>query len=272
MNEAVCILEPKPVEPTTSPSVPVFSIVIPMRDEAENVVPLLSECQREARKIGPFEICVTNDGSEDATPDELLRFRRDHPEVHVSIITHMSPAGQSAAILHAVRAARADIVCMLDGDGQNPPDQIPQVLAPFLARQAPARLGLVAGQRTKRNDSVAKQLASRAANAIRSTLLRDGTRDTGCGLKAFRREAFLELPYFNHMHRFLPALFLRNNWQVAHVDVGHRPRMAGQSKYNNIGRAIVGVSDLLGVAWLIRRRCPLDSGQITLSHTKQTKP
>jgi dolichol-phosphate mannosyltransferase len=166
--------------------------------------------------------------------------------IPVTIVTHARPAGQSAAVHDAVRAAGAPLICTLDGDGQNPPEEIPNLLAPLLSDAASPRLALVAGQRAKRNDPLAKRLASRAANAIRGWLLRDGTRDTGCGLKAFRRDAYLALPYFNHMHRYLPALFQRDGWEVAHVDVTHRPREAGRSKYTNLGRAIVGLSDLFG--------------------------
>jgi hypothetical protein len=142
----------------------------------------------------------------------------------------------------------------LDGDGQNPPSNLPLLIAPLLAPDRPSRLALVAGQRVGRRDTLSKRLASRLANRLRGWLLRDGTRDTGCGLKAFRRDAYLALPYFDHQHRYLPALFARDGWEVAHRDVTHAPRHAGRSKYSNIGRAIAGVSDLLGVAWLIRRR------------------
>jgi hypothetical protein len=151
-------------------------------------------------------------------------------------------------------AARAEIVATLDGDGQNPPENLTRILAPFLAATCPNRLGIVAGQRVGRKDDWSKRLASRLANSIRGAVLRDGTRDTGCGLKAFRRDAYLALPFFNHQHRYLPALFARDGWQVAHVDVTHAPRLHGRSKYGNLGRALVGITDLAGVAWLIRRR------------------
>jgi dolichol-phosphate mannosyltransferase len=244
---------------------PRFAIVIPMLDEGATAVELLEACRAAALPIGPFEICVTDDGSRDATGEALRGFATAHPELSVTIVTHARPGGQSAAIHDAVRAARAPLVCTLDGDGQNPPEDIPTVLAPLLDGNVPPRLGLVAGQRKRRNDTLSKRLASRAANGLRGWLLRDGTRDTGCGLKAFRRDAFLDLPYFDHMHRFLPALFQRDGWEVAHVDVGHRPRVAGRSKYTNFGRAIVGASDLLGVAWLIRRRRRLGPGETTIS-------
>jgi dolichol-phosphate mannosyltransferase len=251
---------------------PRFAIVIPMLDEAGAVEALLGACRDAARPLGRFEICVTDDGSRDGTGAALLAFRAANPDVALSIVTHRRPGGQSAAIHDAVRSARAPIIATLDGDGQNPPEELPKVLAPLLAADAPARLGLVAGQRAKRNDPLPKRLASRAANALRGWMLRDGTRDTGCGLKAFRRDAFLALPYFDHMHRFLPALFQRDGWTVAHVDVAHRPRVAGQSKYTNFGRAVVGASDLIGVAWLIRRRRKLAPDEMTVSPAGDPDP
>lgn len=244
---------------------PRFAIVIPMLDEAATAAELLTGCRDAATPLGSFEFCVTDDGSRDGTGDALAAFAAANPTLTMTIITHRRPAGQSAAVHDAVRAARAPVICTLDGDGQNPPEDLPAVLAPLLSDAAPSRLGLVAGQRVKRNDPFPKRLASRAANGLRGWLLRDGTRDTGCGLKAFRRDAFLDLPYFDHMHRYLPALFQRDGWEVAHVDVGHRPRAAGRSKYTNLGRAIVGLSDLFGVAWLIRRRRKLRPDETTIS-------
>ena len=147
----------------------------------------------------------------------------------------------------------ARMICTLDGDGQNPPCELPKLFAPLLAPGSEA-IGLVAGQRVGRQDTLSKKLASRFANGLRGWLLKDGTRDTGCGLKGFRRDAFLRLPFFNHMHRYLPALFARDGWQIAHVDVSHRPRGAGRSNYSNLQRGLVGAVDLIGVSWLLRRR------------------
>jgi dolichol-phosphate mannosyltransferase len=152
-----------------------------------------------------------------------------------------------------VRAARAPVICTLDGDGQNPPAEIPKLVAPLLSDRS-GRLGLVAGQRVDRQDTASKRLASRAANALRRRLLHDDTRDTGCGLKAFPRAVFLQLPFFDHLHRYLPALVRREGLEVALVDVSHRAREAGRSNYTNLGRALVGALDLIGVWWLIRRR------------------
>ncbi|WP_116085273.1 glycosyltransferase [Tropicimonas sp. IMCC34011] len=230
-----------------------LSIVIPMRNEAGNAGPLidgiLSACDR-ADGLPQIEVIAVNDGSTDGTAAEVLALAaRDG---RVRLLGHATSAGQSAAIHSGVLAARGALICTLDGDGQNPPEEIPRLAAALIA--AAPGIGLVAGQRADRKDTRAKRIASKLANGIRSAALDDGTRDTGCGLKAFRRDAFLALPYFNHMHRYLPALFTRDGWEILHLDVGHRPRGAGQSNYGNVGRALAGASDLLGVMWLVRRR------------------
>jgi dolichol-phosphate mannosyltransferase len=229
-----------------------ISIVIPMRNEAGNAAGLLAEIAAAMAPWPGHEVIVVDDGSSDGTAAVVAGLMPRHPGLR--LLRHPVSAGQSAAVHSGVQAARGRLVATLDGDGQNPPDQLPALLAPLLAADAPARLGLVAGQRVGRKDTLSKRLASRAANAIRVRVLKDRTRDTGCGLKAFRRDAFLALPYFDHMHRYLPALFARDGWQIAHVDVTHRERGAGRSNYSNVQRALVGVRDLMGVAWLIRRR------------------
>lgn len=246
-----------------------FAIVIPMKDEVEAVSPLLDGCLDAARSLGRFEICVTDDGSRDGTGDALRAWAASHGDIRVTIVTHATSAGQSAAVRSAVRAAKAPVVVTLDGDGQNPPDQIGKVLAPLLTADSSSNLALVAGQRVKRDDPLAKRAASRFANGLRSAVLRDKTRDTGCGLKAFRCDAFLALPFFDHMHRFLPALFTRDGWEVAHVDVAHKARESGRSKYNNLQRGLVGATDLIGVAWLIRRRMGITRKQITVTRGGQ---
>jgi len=228
-----------------------LSIVIPARNEAGNLPTLIAEIQAAMARYAPFEIIVVDDGSTDQTAASVAAMRANIPNLR--LVRHDRSGGQSAAVHSGVHAATAPLVCTLDGDGQNPPQDLPKLADPLLA-DATGRLGLVAGQRTGRKDSLSKRMASDFANALRSWLLKDGTRDTGCGLKAFRRDAFLQLPYFDHMHRYLPALFARDGWQVAHVDVGHRPRHSGRSNYTNLQRGLVGVVDLVGVLWLIRRR------------------
>ena len=234
-----------------TPFAATVSVVIPARNEAENIVGLVDAIDLAMADHAPFEIIVVDDGSTDASIAVLMARARTMP--HLRVIRHDRSGGQSAAVHSGVRAATAPFICTLDGDGQNPPEELPGLLAPLMA-DTTGKIGLVAGQRVGRQDTWSKKIASKAANAIRGWILKDGTRDTGCGLKAFRREAFLELPYFDHMHRYLPALFARDGWQVAHVDVTHRPRGAGRSNYSNVQRALVGIVDLAGVAWLLRRR------------------
>lgn len=228
-----------------------ISIVIPAKDEAENLPLLLDGIEAAMTPREDYEVLVVDDGSTDATADVLHARMRRQPNLR--LIRHDVSGGQSAAVHSGVLAARGAIVCTLDADGQNPPSELPRLLAPLLVPGSD-RIGLVAGQRVGRQDTASKKLASRLANWIRAKALKDGTRDTGCGLKAFRREGFLRLPYFNHMHRYLPALFARDGWEVAHVDVAHAHRHAGRSHYSNLQRGFVGAIDLLGVMWLIRRR------------------
>lgn len=228
-----------------------LSIVIPARNEVGNIVALVDEIDAAMAGYVPFEIIVVDDGSTDDTVAVVTARIMTLP--HLRLIRHDRSGGQSAAVHTGVLASQASIILTLDGDGQNPPIELPKLAAPLLADRA-GRVGLVAGQRVGRQDTWSKKSASKLANILRGWLLRDGTRDTGCGLKGFRREAFLALPYFDHMHRYLPALFVRDGWQIVHVDVTHRARGAGRSNYSNLQRAIVGVPDLLGVVWLARRR------------------
>ncbi|TCM57501.1 dolichol-phosphate mannosyltransferase [Rhizobium sp. PP-F2F-G48] len=230
---------------------PVASIVVPMKNEAGNVRLLVAEIEHACRDMA-FEAIFVDDGSTDATRTQVLAAMASRPWLR--LIVHARSGGQSAAVHSGVLAARAALVCTLDGDGQNPPSEIPHLLAPFLVPGRPEMLGLVAGQRVNRADTLSKRVASRLANGIRARVLSDATRDTGCGLKAFRRDVFLALPFFNHMHRYLPALVAAQGFTLAHVDVAHRPRHAGASNYTNLQRALVGLHDLVGVAWLIRRR------------------
>jgi glycosyltransferase involved in cell wall biosynthesis len=223
-------------------------VVIPVRNEAPNLGPLLAAVEAALADQPQREIVVVDDGSTDGSAAVVAAEMARLPRLR--LIRHGRSGGQSAAIHSGVLAARGPLVLTLDGDGQNPPEDLPRLLA--LRRQAGA--GLVAGQRARRADSLSRRLASRLANALRARALGDGTRDTGCGLKCFGRDEFLALPYFDHMHRYLPALFRRQGLPVALVDVGHRPRLAGRSNYSNLQRALVGAVDLLGVMWLVRRR------------------
>ncbi|MBV9111474.1 MAG: glycosyltransferase [Hyphomicrobiales bacterium] len=234
-------------EPSPSPR---LSIVVPMRNEAENAGPLIEEIERACAGYLPFEIICIDDGSSDGTAARLaeLGARR----VHLRAFRHAVSCGQSAAVRTGVRAARAPIISTLDGDGQNDPAFIPKLVAALEA--GGAATGLVAGQRVGRKDTGFKKFQSRVANIVRARILRDGTRDTGCGLKAFRRELFLALPYFDGLHRFLPALMRREGYEVKLVDVVDRPRRAGRSNYGLFDRLWVGILDLFGVSWLIRRR------------------
>ena len=228
---------------------PAVSVVVPVRNEAENVGPLADEIAAALKGRWDFELIYVNDGSTDGTEAALKALKADRSWLRQ--IKHEVSCGQSAAVRSGVAAARAPIVATLDGDGQNDPSFIPALLA---ALEQGTNVGLVAGQRVGRRDTGFKRLQSRIANGVRGAILRDGTRDTGCGLKAFRRDAFLALPYFDGLHRFLPALFRRDGHAIAYVDVIDRPRRHGVSNYGLWDRLWVGILDLAGVWWLIRRR------------------
>ncbi|GHC02939.1 dolichol-phosphate mannosyltransferase [Thermomonas carbonis] len=223
--------------------------MVPVHNEEDNVAPLIGEITKALRGHIAFEIVYVDDTSRDATLQRLRELQASVPELRV--IRHLSNAGQSTAVRNGVKAARASWIATLDGDGQNDPADIPKLLAQRDA--AAAEIKLFAGWRVNRQDSGSKRWASKWANAIRARMLRDDTPDTGCGIKLFERDAFLDLPYFDHMHRYLPALMQRAGWKTVSVPVNHRHRTAGVSKYNNLNRAIVGIRDLRGVAWLIVR-------------------
>jgi dolichol-phosphate mannosyltransferase len=229
---------------------PAVSVVVPVRNEAGNVAPLVDEIVCALGDERAFEIVYVNDGSTDATADELKALMGSRP--YLRQVRHAQSCGQSAAVRTGVAAARAPVVVTLDGDGQNDPAFIPALLK-ALDAGAP-KIGLIAGQRVGRKDTGFKKFQSRIANAVRNAVLRDGTRDTGCGLKAFRRDVFLRLPYFDGLHRFLPALVRREGYGIGYVDVVDRPRRAGMSNYGLWDRLWVGILDLAGVWWLIRRR------------------
>ena len=236
---------------TSISSPPTVSIVVPVRNEEGNVAPLVAEIAAVLDRGRAFEIIFVDDGSTDRTGSELTLLMAGRPWLRQ--VRHQSSCGQSAAVATGVRHARAPLVVTLDGDGQNDPAFVPALLA-ALAAGAP-RVGLVAGQRVGRRASGFKRFQSRLANAVRGRVLRDGTRDTGCGLKAFHRELFLALPYFDGLHRFLPALVRREGYDIGYVDVVDRPRRIGRSNYGMWDRLWVGILDLGGVWWLIRRRC-----------------
>lgn len=229
-----------------------LSVVVPVCNEAENVGPLAREIHAVLAAYQPSEMVFVDDGSTDGTAAALQAARAGGiPELRV--IRHERRSGQSAAIWTGVREARAEWIATLDGDGQNDPADIPKLLA---ARQQDSELRLINGNRTTRRDTWLRRLSSRVANGVRGWMLGDRTPDTGCGLKVFHRDTFLDLPRFDHMHRFLPALFQRAGAKIVSVPVSHRPRERGVSKYGLHNRLWVGIVDLFGVMWLIRRKTP----------------
>ena len=234
----------------TELSVPELSVVVPVHDEAANIAPLIAEIDAALGGRIEFEIVYVDDGSGDASAEELARARRRHPRLKV--LRHRAQCGQSAALGTGIAAARAEWIATLDGDGQNDPADILS-LVEARDESGDPNLRMIAGVRRKRRDSPLRRLSSRIANAVRRRVLRDATTDTGCGLKLFRREAYLALPAFDHMHRFLPALIKRGGGAVLEVPVGHRPRRAGASHYGMLNRTWIGLVDMLGVAWLQRR-------------------
>lgn len=232
--------------PAPRPGAPAVSVIAPMFNEAGGAATLLGEISDALENVDR-EIIAVDDGSSDETAAAL----RSNSVRGVRVLRHKSNAGQSRALRTGVLAARSDTIIMLDGDGQNDPADIPLLLD--LLKDSAPDVAMVAGERRDRQDVAAKRWASSLANGIRKRLLRDGADDTGCGLKAFRREAYLRLPYFDHMHRYLPALMRREGFTVKFVPVSHRPRAHGASKYTNIGRFLVAIRDLMGVSWLLGR-------------------
>jgi dolichol-phosphate mannosyltransferase len=228
------------------------SIVVPVRNEAENIAPVIAEIAAALDCRWNYEIIYVNDGSTDATPERLASAMKSRPNLRE--VRHATSTGQSAAVRSGVRVAHGAIVATLDGDGQNNPAFLPALISAI--EQGGERTGLAAGQRVGRKDTGFKKIQSRIANTVRNAILHDGTRDTGCGLKAFRREVFLAMPYFDGLHRFLPALVRREGYDIAYVDVIDRPRHSGVSNYGFFDRLWIGIIDLAGVWWLIRRKKP----------------
>lgn len=234
-------------DPGTEPKI---SVVAPMYNEEGGAAALVREIA-EALAGTPHEIVIVNDASTDGTRAELLAAREEIPQLRV--LSHGKNSGQSRALRTGILAAKAPVIATLDGDGQNVPGDIPMLYQSLVREDAPELLCMVGGERQKRQDTRAKRFASRAANGIRKRLLGDHANDTGCGLKVFRREAFLRLPYFDHMHRYIPALMVREGFVTEFLPVSHRSRQYGQSKYTNFGRAAVAFRDLIGVTWLLAR-------------------
>lgn len=233
---------------------PQLSAVVPVRDEAGNVAPLVAELVRALMPLGPFEIVYVDDGSRDGTAEALRQAAVVVPSLVV--LRHRESCGQSAGLITGIRAARAPWIVTIDGDGQNDPADIAKLVAArdaALAAESGSPAIMICGRRAKRRDTALRRISSRVANAIRAWALGDRTPDTGCSLKLFRREDFLAMPGFDHMHRFLPALMLRQGGRIQSVDVNHRPRLSGRSNYGLFDRLWVGIADLLGVMWLMRR-------------------
>jgi glycosyltransferase involved in cell wall biosynthesis len=229
---------------------PHLSVVVPVFNEEENVGNLVDEIAL-ALFAREYEMIFVNDASTDGTLSVLTELKKAYPALRV--ISHRKNAGQSRAVRSGVMAAKGVYIATLDGDGQNDPADIPALYAQITRKDAPEDLALVGGRRAKRQDSWAKKVGSRIGNGVRKRLLKDQADDTGCGLKVFKREAFLRLPFFDHVHRYIPALMLREGYRIEFCDVNHRHREFGVSKYTNFGRLMVSFSDLRGVMWLNRR-------------------
>ncbi|WP_421790474.1 glycosyltransferase family 2 protein [Hyphobacterium sp.] len=241
-------------------SVPDISVVVPAHNEAGNVTNLAREIAT-ALEGRNYEMIFVDDCSTDDTKAELIAAKAEFPTLRV--LSHRQNAGQSRSLRTGIMAARGRIIGTMDGDGQNPPADLPILIDTLIREDAPETLAVVGGRRAKRQDSAWKKFASRLGNGVRKALLRDDADDTGCGLKAFYHDAYLRLPYFDHQHRFLYALFKREGFSAEFQDVGHRPRGAGKSKYTNFGRLFASLSDMLGIMWLnSRARNPGGSDEV----------
>jgi dolichol-phosphate mannosyltransferase len=232
-------------------NIPDLSVVVPVHNESENIDPLIGEIRNALEPVLDYELIYVDDGSTDDTVNQLRRIAAEFSRLR--IIRHKNCCGQSTALWTGVAAARGDWIATLDGDGQNDPADILRLRNVLLTPEGPPGITLICGHRKNRQDTALKKLSSRIANSVRARLLKDDTPDTGCGLKLFSKQAFLRLPYFDHLHRFLPALILRDGGKVCSVAVNHRPRIRGQSHYGLGNRLWIGIADLLGVMWLQRR-------------------
>ncbi|HRJ01695.1 MAG TPA: glycosyltransferase family 2 protein [Hyphomonas sp.] len=228
-----------------------FSVVVPVHNEAGNVATLVGEIA-SALDGRAFEMVFVDDASTDETRTKLVELKAAYPMLRV--VGHRKNAGQSRAIRTGILSARGPVVGTLDGDGQNDPADLPDLYRQLTRADAPHGLKMVMGRRASRKDSAWKKFGSRFANNIRQRMLRDDCDDSGCGIKVMNREAFLKLPYFDHMHRYMPALMKADGHEVEFRNVNHRPRGEGKSNYTNFGRLRDALSDLRGVMWLIRRR------------------
>lgn len=230
---------------------PDISVVVPVYNERDNVAPLAREINA-ALSGENYEMIFVNDCSTDDTLEQLASLKSELPRLRA--VSHNENAGQSRSVRTGILAARGDVIATLDGDGQNDPADIPALYAALTRADAPENLALVGGDRSAgRKDTAAKRMASRVGNGVRKRLLKDNCNDTGCGLKVFRRDAFLKLPYFDHIHRYIPALMAREGYASEFMPVNHRQREFGVSKYTNFGRLMVSIADLRGVMWLIKR-------------------
>lgn len=243
------VAEAPPPDPPAGGDPPV-SVVVPVLNEEDNIRPLVAEIAAAMAGVGDYEIVYVDDGSADATPKRLDEAMAEAPRLRV--LRHNRRFGQSAALRTGVLAARGRLIATLDGDGQNDPADIPMLLEVWRAHAGPLP-PMVTGRRARRRDAWTRRAASRLANAVRQAALRDGDPDAGCSLKLYERALFLSFPYFDHMHRYLPALARREGRATVSVPVNHRPRRSGRSKYTNLGRLLASAPDLLGAMWLVRR-------------------
>lgn len=232
---------------------PSISVIVPAYNEQDNLKALIENITQALQSVENLEIVVVDDCSSDNTPAVCANLKQIYPSL--TYLRHIKNAGQSTAVLTGVKHARFELIATLDGDGQNPPTEILKLLQAYANYSGTKATTLFAGHRIGRQDPWIKRISSKIANGIRKKMLKDDCPDTGCGLKLFHKAAFLELPHFNHMHRFLPALFKRQGYTTINVPISHAPRQFGTSKYNTWGRLRVGIVDLLGVAWLARRPC-----------------